>query len=257
VNNLAQAVFVETLKARRSRLAIVSVLGFMLLPLVAGFFIVVLKDPEMAQRVGLISAKARLLVGEADWPTYLELLATMVAAGGLVVFGFVASWVFGREFADRTAKDLLALPTSRSAVVLAKFSVVAFWSAGLAVLICLVGFGIGAAVGLPATSPQVILDGLGRVAVTACLAILLLSPVAFTAGFGRGYLAPMGLTFLVLLLAQVVSAAGWGEFFPWSVTILYSQGEALGPVSYAIVILTSLVGIVGTLVWWERADQAR
>jgi ABC-2 type transport system permease protein len=163
MTGFVQATYVEALKARRSRISILSVLGFMLLPLVAGFFIIVLKDPEMARRVGLISAKARLLVGEADWPTYLELLATMVAAGGLVVFGFLASWVFGREFADRTAKDLLALPTSRSAIVLAKFGVIAVWSAGLVAMICLVGLGIGAAVGLPATSPQVILDGLGRV----------------------------------------------------------------------------------------------
>jgi ABC-2 type transport system permease protein len=257
MTGFVQAGYVEALKARRSRLSILSVLGFMLLPLVAGFFIIVLKDPEMARRVGLISAKARLLVGEADWPTYLELLATMVAAGGLVVFGFLASWVFGREFADRTAKDLLALPTSRSAIVLAKFGVIAVWSAGLVAMMCLVGLGIGAAVGLPATSPQVILDGLGRVGVTACLAILLLSPVAFFAGAGRGYLAPMGFTFLVLLLAQVLSAAGWGEFFPWSVAILYSQGETIGPVSYVLVGLTSLIGLGATLTWWERADQAR
>jgi ABC-type transport system involved in multi-copper enzyme maturation permease subunit len=69
----------------------------------------------------------------ADLP---ELLATMVAAGGLVVFG-LASWVFGREFADRTAMTYCALPTPRSAIVLAKFGVVAVWSAGLTVMICL------------------------------------------------------------------------------------------------------------------------
>lgn len=252
-----QATTVEALKARRSRLSVLSLLGFLLLPLVGGFFIIVLKDPELARRVGLISAKARLLVGEADWPTYFELLATMMAAGGLVVFGFLASWVFGREFADRTAKDLLALPTSRSAIVLAKFAVVAAWSAGLAVLIGLVALGIGAVVGLPATSPQVILDGLVRVAVTACLAILLLPPMAFFAGVGRGYLAPMGFTFLVLLLSQVLMAAGWGEFFPWAVSLLYAQGEGLGPASYIIVGLTSLIGLAATLTWWERADQAR
>jgi hypothetical protein len=67
----------------------------------------------------------------------------------------------------------------------------------------------------------------------------------------------MGFTFLVLLLAQGVSAAGWGEFFPWSVTILYSQGESLGTVSYLLVGLTSLIGLGATLLWWERADQAR
>jgi ABC-2 type transport system permease protein len=43
--------------------------------------------------------------------------------------------VFGREYSDRTLKDLLALPTLRSAIVLAKFVVVASWSAALTVVI--------------------------------------------------------------------------------------------------------------------------
>ena len=37
-----------------------------------------------------------------------------MAAGGLFLFGFLFIWVFGREYSDRTAKDLLALPTARS-----------------------------------------------------------------------------------------------------------------------------------------------
>ncbi|MEV0143917.1 MULTISPECIES: ABC transporter permease [unclassified Nonomuraea] len=37
----------------------------------------------------------------------------------------IAIWLFGREFSDHTAKDLLALPTSRTAIVAAKFVVAA------------------------------------------------------------------------------------------------------------------------------------
>ena len=257
MSTLAQAVYVETLKARRSRISLFSALGFTLLPLAAGFFMIILKDPEMARRVGLISAKARLVAGAADWPSYLGLLAQAVAGGGLVLFGLIASWVFGREFSDRTVKDLLALPTSRSAIVLSKFVVVAAWSAGLTTMICFIGLVIGEALGLPPVPTQVILQGLGAIVLSAFLVIPLLTPIAFFAGTGHGYLAPMGFMFLVLLLAQVVAAAGWGEYFPWSIPILFSQGGNLGTVSYAIVVMTSIAGIGGTLIWWESADQAR
>jgi ABC-2 type transport system permease protein len=81
--------------------------------------------------------------------------------------------------------------------------------------------------------------------------------MGFFASAGRGYLAPMGTVFLILLLAQVIAAAGWGEYFPWSIPGVFSQGQPLGAVSYAIVLLTSLAGIAVTLAWWERADQAR
>ena len=50
MNNIAQAVWVEMLKARRSRMPLLTALGFSLLPLGGGFFMIVLKDPEMARR---------------------------------------------------------------------------------------------------------------------------------------------------------------------------------------------------------------
>jgi ABC-2 type transport system permease protein len=106
-------------------------------------------------------------------------------------------------------------------------------------------------------STQVVLRGFGVLALIACMVIALVTPIAFFASAGHGYLAPMGVVFLIMLLAQVIAAAGWGEYFPWSIPGMYSQGEELGPASYAIVVVTCLAGIAGTLVWWERADQSR
>jgi ABC-2 type transport system permease protein len=256
MSNLAQAIWVEFLKARRSRMPLLTAFGFALLPLGGGYFMIILKDPELARRVGLISAKAQITMGVADWPAYLRFLALATGAGGIILFGLIASWMFGREYSDRTVKDLLALPTSRSAIVFAKFVVVAAWSAALIVIICLVGLGVGAAIGLPQVSLQVFLRGGVTVAVAACLTIALVTPIAFFASAGHGYLPPIGVMILAMGLAQVIAAAGWGEYFPWSIPGLYVQGENLGTVSYVIVILTSVAGIAGTIIWWELADQA-
>jgi ABC-2 type transport system permease protein len=255
MRELAQAISVEMLKARRSGVLLFTALGAMLLPLVGGFFMIVLKDPELAQRVGLISAKAHMLAGAADWPTHLELLAQGLAVGGIILFGFIGSWVFGREYADRTVKDLLALPTQRAKIVAAKFVLIVLWSAALAVLVLLLGLGIGAIIGLAQASPQVVLHGSGSIVVAAGLTIALVTPVAFIASAGHGYLAPLGFAFIALLLAQVVAVAGWGEYFPWSIPALLAQGDRLGWISYAIVTITSVTGIVGALAWWKYADQ--
>ena len=256
MSNIAQAVWVEMLKARRSRMPLLTALGFSLFPLALGFFMIILKDPELARRYWLISAKAQIITGGvADWPTYLRLLALSSAMGGFMLFSLIGSWVFGREYSDRTVKDLLALPTSRSAIVFAKFVVVASWSTALTAMNCLVGLGVGAAVALPQASMQVILQGGVTVAIAACLTIALVTPIAFFASAGHGYLPPMGVAMLVMFLVQVIGMAGWGEYFPWSIPALYAQGGNLGTVSYVIVILTSVAGIAGTLIWWELADQ--
>jgi len=255
MNNLAQAIWVEFLKVRRSKMPLFTALGFALVPLGGGFFMIVLKDPEMARRVGLISTKAQLTMGAADWPTYLRFLTMAVGAGGIILFGLIASWVFGREYSDRTVKDLLALPTARSTIVLSKFVVIALWSAVLTVLTCLITLCVGAALGLPPVSPQVFWQSGITITVAVCLNIALTTPIAFVASAGHGYLPPIGAIFLALILAQFTNAAGWGEYFPWSVPALYVQGENLGMVSYVIVILTSVAGLLGTLFWWEWADQ--
>jgi ABC-2 type transport system permease protein len=255
MRNLAQALYVELLKARRSSVTLFTALSAALLPLVGGFFMIVLKDPELAQRVGLISAKAHIMAGAADWPNYLELLAQGLAVGGIVLFGFVGSWVFGREYADRTAKDLLALPTPRAAIVVAKFVVIVLWSALLVLLVLLLGFGVGALVGLAQAAPPLLLHGAVSIVIAALLTIALVTPVAFFASAGHSYLAPLGFVFLTLLLAQVVAVAGWGEYFPWSIPALFAQGEPLGAISYVIVVVTCAVGIAATISWWKLADQ--
>jgi ABC-2 type transport system permease protein len=255
MNNLNQAIWVETLKFRRSKVPLFTGLGFLLMPLMGGLFMVILQDPEFAKQAGLISAKAQLMVGVADWPTYLDLLAQATAVGGLILFSLIGSWVFGREYSDRTIKDLLALPTSRSAIVLAKFIVVALWSAALIVMIYLVGLVVGTSVALPQVPLQNILQGGVTLAITAGLTIASVTPIIFFASAGHGYLPPMGVAILAIFLAQIVAITGWGEYFPWSIPALYAQGASFGMASYIIVILAGIAGIAATFMWWKWADQ--
>jgi ABC-2 type transport system permease protein len=261
MTNFRQALWVELLKARRARMPLITLLGFSLVPFVGGFFMIVMKDPALARRMGMISAKAQIVAGAADWPTYFGILAQAVAVGGILLFSLIAAWVFGREWSDRTIKDLLALPTPRRSIVLAKFAVTSLWGLLLALVVYLLGLLVGALVGLPPTSAQVVVQGSLTLAGAAGLTILLTPPVAFFAGLGRGYLAPMGAAIFLLILAQVVAAAGWGEYFPWSVPALHAgmagpEAGQMGVISYLLVVLTALVGIVATVLWWERADQA-
>ena len=243
MRDIAQAIWVELLKARRSRMPLFTALGFALAPLAGGFVMVVLKDPELARRAGLISTKAQIVVGSADWQTYLALLAQATGIGGFILFGLIGSWVFGREYADRTIKDLLALPISRSAIVSAKFVVVAVWSFALTVMIYVVGLVVGALVALPAVSPQVILEGSFTLAGTACLTLAVVTPIIFFANAGRGYLAPVGVALLAMISAQLIAWTGWGEYYPWSIPALYAgvvrtQTGILAAPSFIIIALT-------------------
>jgi ABC-2 type transport system permease protein len=254
------AQWAEVLKARRSKVPWLTALGFSLAPLVGGLFMIILKDPERARSMGLISAKAHLAAGVADWPTMLSLLAQATAIGGGLLFTLVTSWVFGREFSDHTAKELLALPTSRAAIVAAKFVVVSMWATGLTAFVLMLGLIVGAAIGLPGWSMALLWRAAGALIVTAGLTLALMTPVALLASAGRGYLPPLGWAFLTVFLAQILAAIGWGAWFPWSVPALFSElagprADQIGLQSYVVVGVTFVIGLAGTFIWWNRVDQ--
>jgi ABC-2 type transport system permease protein len=249
---------VELLKARKSRVPLFIALGFVLLPLAMAFFMVIMKDPEGARRLGIIGIKAQLMVGTVDWSTYLSMLSQGVM-GLILLNALMGSWVFGREYADRTMKDLLALPTSRSAFIAAKYTVFALWSLLMVVLVSVLGVSLGYLVGLPGLSSEIVVQGVSTIFGVGVMNILLITPITLVAFAGRGYLPAIGFTFLVLALAQLSEIIGYGMYFPYAIPALFikgiSGGDPLSVLSYLIVLLTCMGGAIGTYAWLRYADQ--
>jgi ABC-2 type transport system permease protein len=262
MNGFLAALWAEGVKARRSKVPLLTAIGFSLAPLVGGLFMIILKDPEEARRMGLLSAKAQLMVGVADWPTFFGVLAQAVAVGGALLFAIVTIWVFGREFSDRTAKELLALPTPREAIVGAKFIVIAVWGLGLTLLVFGLGLVVGTLVDIPGWSWPLLQSAFGDVVGAGVLTLALMPFVALLASVGRGYLPPFGWTIFTLFLANIIVYTGWGDWFPWAVPALYSgaagpRAEQIGLHSYLLVVVTLVVGLASTLLWWRQADQTK
>ena len=257
---IAAALWAELLKVRRSLVPWVTVVAFTVAGLVGGFFMFVLQDPGRARSLGLLGAKAQFAGGTADWAGYLALIAQIAAVGGLLVFGLVIIWLFGREFSDRTAKDLLALPTARSAVVGAKLIVAAGWCLLLTAQLIVLSLLLGAILGLPGWSADTVSRGLGTVIATTLLTVALATTYGLAASIGRGYLAAVGAMFVSLFAAQVIAALGFGAWFPWSVPSLLSGvagPDQAGPLSIAAVVVVGAAASAATAIWWERADHDR
>lgn len=259
---MREAFAVELVKFRRSRLPALTMSASALAAALGGMFMFILQDPERAHRLGLLGAKAELSGAVADWPGYWALLTQITAVGGVGIFGVLLIWIFGREFSDHTAKDLLALPTSRTRIVAAKFVLTGAWCLLLTAEAYAVGLLIGAILRLPGWSAAQAWPSLGRLAATATMTWLLLSTVAFAASAGRGYLAAVGVLFAILIAAQIVAALGYGHLFPWSVPGIYSglagAGKpAVGVLGFTSVGAVGLGGIAATLWWWRDADQSR
>jgi ABC-2 type transport system permease protein len=221
-----------------------------------GLMMAIKKHPADAQRFGLLTEKSRLLVGSVDWPAFLGLVGQTMGAMGAIAFAVLAAWVFGREFADRTCRIMLATPTRRSAMILAKTGVTAMWCLLLAAWMVAVAFAVGAVVGMPGLTWPVARDSIAIAGRAALLWLALLSVAALVASVGRGYLLPIGVAIATMIVAQFVNATGWASWFPWCVAMTSGvPGTHVSAASVAVVVLTGALGMVATLLWWERSDQ--
>ena len=262
MNGFLASLWAESLKMLRSKVPFITALGFSMAPLAGGLFMIILKDPEGAKSLGLITTKAQALTGTADWPAFFGFLAQAVAAGGMVLFSIITIWVFGREFSDHTVKELLALPTSRESIVAAKFITISIWSLGATLFIFGIGLVVGRLVVIPGWSGELVRASFISILGTALLTLPMMSFVALFASMGRGYLPPFGWTIFTLFLANISVILGWGDWLPWAIPGLFGgaagpRAELLGVHSYMILTLASLIGLTATFYWWRSADQTK
>ncbi len=250
----------EGRKALSSPVPWITGLVCLFLPLVCGAFVLIVKDPEGAKKLGILGAKAQLSGLTADWPAYLGLLSQAEAVGFLFLSALFVSWLFGRESSDRTLKLLLAVPAGRIRIVAAKFLVALVWGSAAVGLMAVAGLAIGSAVSIPGFSAP-LASGWASIFVLVGLLTLALSPwVAFAASAGRGFLVPLGFTLGTVAVANIGAVLGWGAAVPWAIpSLLAGTGSAAPPglEGVTLVLATSLAGVVATVAFWRNADHPR
>jgi ABC-2 type transport system permease protein len=241
----------ESLKLRRSKVTWLTLVAMSFAPLVLSLFMWIVREPGRAAQLGLLGTKANLSGLEATWPSFLSALTLIVGVLGMLLLAFIVAYVFGREYADGTAKNLLALPVPRPWFAFAKLVVVAVWWAVLVLAVIAEAFALGAALALPGLTPALALGAVGDIALVAVAAFLLVPPVAWITLLGRGYLPPLGFALGMLALGDVLSRTGWGPWFPWSALPLFvgmvgQRQTQVGAGSVAVVLATFAAGIALT-----------
>ncbi|MFF2844690.1 ABC transporter permease [Paenarthrobacter sp. NPDC057981] len=253
LEGLHAALDVEVRKTRSSRTVIAAgaILFLGVSALASGF--------TLAARSGNQTALAKIgpLASQEGWAGYLSSAHQITAAGSVLAFGIVLSWMYGREFTDGTISGLFALPVRRTTIALAKLIVYAGWSVVVAALLtaALLVLGLALGFGWPQAAE---LEGLSRLLPLTVLSALIATPAAWSATLGRGLLSGIGLTVGVMAGAQVAVLGGAGPWFPVSAPALWAI--APGTVPPAALALTLAIPLVfgGLTLWsWSRLQLDR
>jgi ABC-type transport system involved in multi-copper enzyme maturation permease subunit len=252
----------EFLKLRRSKVTWGTLVVFSIMPLAVALFMWIVREPGRAAQLGLLGTKANLAGLEATWPAYLTMLTLIVGIGGMLLLAFIVAYVFGREYAEGTTKNLLALPVGRHWFVVAKLVVVLAWWLVLVVAVLVEASVVGIALGLPGFSVGPAVGAVRDVALVALAAYLVAPPIAWVTVLGRGYLPPIGFALATLALGDVFSHTGWAPWFPWAVVPLFigmvgNRQTTVAAGSVAVVALTFLAGIAATIAQLRWADNTQ
>jgi ABC-2 type transport system permease protein len=249
----------EFLKLRRSRVTWLSLLAYSIGPAAGGLFMWIAQRPGLAARLGLLGTKANIADLDPSWTAYLQLLVQTTGVGGMLLLSVVTAYVFGREYSERTARNMLALPVRRDWFVAAKLLVILAWMLAITAALLLEAAVIGSVLRLPGLSSAVAVRGASDVLLAALVTYLLVPPVAWVATLGRGYLPPLGFALVMLIVGNVLGATGWGKWFPWSIVPLFAgvagpRTETLAPASLALLAATFAIGIAATIGQIRYAD---
>ncbi|MCC2031855.1 ABC transporter permease [Microbacterium allomyrinae] len=186
-------------------------------------------DPQLLAKLGPAATR--------DWNGFLLAAAQITSAGGLLGFGVVLSWIFGREFGDGTITGLFALPVRRTTIAVAKMLVYGAWAVAISVCLALLLLLVGLVAGLGVLTADV-WTALGRQVVLGIMTAAIAAPVAWAATLGRSVLAGVSVAIGLVVIAQVAVLAGAGGWMPLAAPALWaiSSGQNVTPLQLGLVL---------------------
>lgn len=254
---LGTAVAVEWMKLRRSPTARTTgvLIGLGAPALTVGFA----AGARVAPPGSTFAAKVGPLLAGGGWPTYFGLAGQVSAVAGLLAWGVLVAWCFGREFTDRTVTSLLALPVSTGRVALAKLIVVQSFASVVAAFSSTLVLVLGPLAGTGPVTVGAVRHALTLAAVGVLTALLAL-PLGWAATRWRGPLPAVGALLLIVVVTQVVTLFGAGGWFPYAAPGLWAgaggpeAAEAVRPAQLALV--PAVAGLAGwaTVRRWRRIE---
>jgi len=239
----------EFAKLRRSKVTWLTLAAYAFMVAMGGVFMWMMKNPGMAEKFGLLGQKAKFAFGgqSADWGTFIMFTVAMGGIGGLIMCSIIVTYVFGREYAEGTAKNLLALPIPRRVFVFAKIIVSALWFGVLTLFLIPETYLVGTLVGIGVLNAELFLAAALKLLVLALMSLCCSLIAAWVAVKTRGYFAPLGYCIFTLALGSIFGHTGWAPWVPWTIVGLYSgaagQDVTLGWGSFIVIFATFVVGL--------------
>ncbi|AIK35631.1 MULTISPECIES: ABC transporter permease [Bacillus] len=243
---MVSLLYTELLKLKRSYMLLISIMGAAVAPfmvVVASYISIKTKHPTPT------------IVFEQ---LFNEVTLYTVVVIGVPLFGVITAYLFNREYAEDTLKNLLTIPVSRIKFLISKLIVLFLWI----MLLILVAWGLTVIFGLlgqfKGLNSLLLINSLKRLLIGGAFLFILSTPAIFITIVLKSYVPTMVFTIVIVLLNLMTTNSKHRGLFPWQAAGDISRNTLLPTYppeySYIVIFATSFIGLIALITYFKRVD---
>ena len=243
---MVNLLYTELLKLKRSNMFLISIIGAGVAP----FLVVV------ASYIHIKTKQPTPTIWFHQLFTEVNLYTTLVI--GFPLYGVVVAYLFTREYAEDTLKNLLTIPVSRISFIISKFIILFLWIMMLTLVAWSLTLILGRLGNFPGFNTALLLGSFLKFLTCGGLLFLLSSPIVLLTLIMKSYVPPIILTVIITMTNLMLVNSKHKDLFPWTATLDIANNE-LQPTyppeySYMIIAATTIFGFIATLFYFKRVD---
>lgn len=243
---MVNLLYTELLKLKRSKMFLISIIG----AAVAPFMIVFASYVHMKTDKPSTPITFYDLFYDANLYTFLVI--------GVPLYGVVTAYLFNREYAEDTLKNLLTIPVSRISFIISKLLLLFMWiimltSVAWALTLC---FGLlGSFEGL---SFSLMIVSFKQFLIGGILLFTLSTPIILIIIMLKNYVPSIIFTIAITMINVMVANSEHRDLFPWSAAGDIARNELLPTYppqySYIVIFATSFIGLIALITYFKKVD---
>ncbi|WP_077603562.1 ABC transporter permease [Oceanobacillus sojae] len=237
---MADLLFTEFLKLKRSSMFLISLLGSAVAP-----FVVVIAT----------------FIHEPATPfqdLFYNVNLYTVLIIGVPLYGVVTTYLFNREYTENTLKNLLTIPVSRVSFIISKTLLLFLWIMMLSIIAWGLTLFLGMLTQFDGLSSSLLLDSLKQFSTGGILLFVLSTPIILVTLVTKNYVPTIIFTVVITLINVMAGNSEHRGLFPWAAAGDISN-QTLPPTypveySYIIIATTALIGFISMFVYFKKTD---
>lgn len=243
---MADILYCEFLKLKRSKMFVISILGEMVAPVMVF--------------AGLIKARIR---NPEKIITYLDMLEQtnlyVLLLFGVIVYCVIAAYLFSREYTENTLKAVLTVPISKTSFIFGKFFMLFAWVMILTFVAWSTTLLLSAIGAAEEFSYMVLAKSFKQYFLGAILLYFTMSPFVFITLWFKNLLPPIIGAAAVTMLNIALFNEDLAVLFPWSSAYLIAADQ-VGKYNYSaglaliIILITSAAGFIASTLYFKKQD---